>query len=98
MKAMKNGRSVLHGLIALLISAAVVAVDVGAVVPNVVGRVASAQAQVGTEVDGNVFSDQPMSRVKDVARLQGVRANQLVGMGLVVGLEGTGDGRGTQAN
>lgn len=41
---------------------------------------------------------QPPVRVKDIARLQGVRDNQLVGMGLVVGLEGGGDGRGSQAN
>src|SRR5437016_3592177 len=31
-------------------------------------------------------------RLKDVAGVQGVRGNQLVGFGLVVGLEGTGDG------
>ena len=30
-------------------------------------------------------------RVKDIASVQGVRANQLVGYGLVVGLDGTGD-------
>ncbi len=30
-------------------------------------------------------------RVKDLASLQGVRANQLIGYGLVVGLDGTGD-------
>jgi len=30
-------------------------------------------------------------RIKDVARLEGVRANQLHGIGLVVGLSGTGD-------
>jgi flagellar P-ring protein FlgI len=32
------------------------------------------------------------SRVKDVTFIQGVRDNQLVGYGLVVGLQGTGDG------
>lgn len=32
------------------------------------------------------------ARLKDIASLQGVRENQLVGYGLVVGLEGTGDG------
>ncbi|MBI3911619.1 MAG: flagellar basal body P-ring protein FlgI [Armatimonadetes bacterium] len=32
-------------------------------------------------------------RVKDIARVQSVRANQLVGYGLVVGLAGTGDTR-----
>ena len=31
------------------------------------------------------------TRIKDVAKLQGVRANQLMGYGLVVGLAGTGD-------
>jgi len=30
-------------------------------------------------------------RIKDVAQVQGVRTNQLVGYGLVVGLDGTGD-------
>lgn len=30
-------------------------------------------------------------RIKDIANIQGVRANQLVGYGLVVGLDGTGD-------
>ncbi|NUZ06819.1 flagellar basal body P-ring protein FlgI [Piscinibacter koreensis] len=31
------------------------------------------------------------ARIKEVAQVQGVRANQLVGYGLVVGLDGTGD-------
>jgi len=31
------------------------------------------------------------SRIRDIARIQGVRDNQLVGYGLVVGLDGTGD-------
>ena len=30
-------------------------------------------------------------RLKEVATVQGVRTNQLVGYGLVVGLDGTGD-------
>ena len=33
-----------------------------------------------------------MVRLKDVAYIHGARGNQLVGYGLVVGLEGTGDG------
>ncbi|MCF7936343.1 MAG: flagellar basal body P-ring protein FlgI [Synergistales bacterium] len=37
-------------------------------------------------------ADHPEVRVKDVADVQGVRSNQLSGMGLVVGLQGTGDG------
>jgi flagellar P-ring protein FlgI len=32
-------------------------------------------------------------RIKDIATMQGVRTNQLVGYGLVVGLDGTGDGK-----
>lgn len=35
------------------------------------------------------------ARVKDVARIQGVRENELFGYGLVIGLEGTGDKAGT---
>lgn len=31
-------------------------------------------------------------RIKDIAKVQGVRSNQLIGYGLVVGLSGTGDG------
>lgn len=33
----------------------------------------------------------PVTRVKDIAKVQGVRANQLQGYGLVVGLAGSGD-------
>ncbi len=32
------------------------------------------------------------SRIKDIVSFEGVRENQLVGYGLVVGLNGTGDG------
>jgi len=43
-----------------------------------------------------LFLSLPMSawaeRVKDLASIAGVRSNQLVGFGLVVGLNGTGDG------
>ncbi|MFH1144588.1 MAG: flagellar basal body P-ring protein FlgI [Candidatus Eisenbacteria bacterium] len=35
------------------------------------------------------------SRIRDIARVRGVRENQLVGYGLVVGLSGTGDKSGT---
>ena len=33
------------------------------------------------------------ARIKDLADIKGVRSNQLVGYGLVVGLDGTGDGK-----
>jgi flagellar P-ring protein precursor FlgI len=36
------------------------------------------------------------ARIKDIASFKGVRSNQLVGYGLVIGLNGTGDGTSTQ--
>lgn len=36
------------------------------------------------------------ARIKDIASLKGVRTNQLLGYGLVVGLNGTGDGTSTK--
>lgn len=36
------------------------------------------------------------ARIKDLAAFQGIRSNQLVGYGLVVGLNGTGDKQGTE--
>ncbi len=35
-------------------------------------------------------------RLKDIAKFSGVRTNQLIGYGLVVGLSGTGDQRGSE--
>ena len=43
-----------------------------------------------------VVSSVSGARIKDIASLKGVRLNQLVGYGLVVGLNGTGDGSGTE--
>lgn len=45
-----------------------------------------------------LFECSPASaaRLKDIASLKGVRSNQLIGYGLVVGLNGTGDGSGTK--
>lgn len=37
------------------------------------------------------FADAKTSRIKDIVNIEGVRDNQLVGYGLVVGLNGTGD-------
>ncbi len=55
-------------------------------VKSVLGRVLAVLLTVmmaGTAVAG--------SRIKDIANIEGVRENQLVGYGLVVGLDGTGD-------
>ncbi len=46
---------------------------------------------VGVSVIAAAASATATTRIKDIARLQGVRSNQLNGMGLVVGLNGTGD-------
>lgn len=49
------------------------------------------------QLDG-LHYDTPVVRVKDIARIQGVRDNQIYGLGLVVGLQGTGDSSGARAN
>ena len=36
-------------------------------------------------------AESPITRIKDISKVQGVRTNQLMGYGLVVGLDGTGD-------
>jgi flagellar P-ring protein precursor FlgI len=46
---------------------------------------------VAMMVVGSALAAHAQSRIKDIASLQGVRDNQLVGYGLVVGLNGTGD-------
>lgn len=38
-----------------------------------------------------IFTSSNAARIKDIATLDGIRDNQLVGYGLVVGLDGTGD-------
>jgi len=50
-------------------------------------RVALAAAWVIT----SILPAQAASRIKDLANVEGVRQNQLIGYGLVVGLNGTGD-------
>src|SRR3569832_2794903 len=39
----------------------------------------------------STFAANATSRIKDLANIEGVRQNQLIGYGLVVGLNGTGD-------
>jgi flagellar P-ring protein precursor FlgI len=43
-----------------------------------------------------LLSTAEASRIKELAQLEGVRSNQLVGYGLVVGLNGTGDSASTE--
>lgn len=42
-------------------------------------------------VTSTVFAESSVTRIKDIAKIQGVRNNQLIGYGLVMGLPGTGD-------
>lgn len=42
-------------------------------------------------IGSSVATADAATRIKDLAKVQGVRSNQLVGYGLVVGLNGTGD-------
>ena len=46
----------------------------------------------GGQADMDGLNGIGQARIKDIATVQGVRSNQLFGYGLVVGLEGTGDG------
>ena len=41
---------------------------------------------------GTASADSAVTRIKDISKVQGVRSNQVMGYGLVVGLDGTGDG------
>ena len=50
-----------------------------------VAALLAASALAGAEAAGH------LARIKDVATIEGIRDNQLVGFGLVVGLRGTGD-------
>ena len=43
-----------------------------------------------------VWAESSVTRIKDIAKVQGVRSNQLMGYGLVVGLPGTGDSDDTR--
>ena len=49
-----------------------------------------------TLMTATVFAESSVTRIKDIAKVQGVRSNQLIGYGLVVGLPGTGDSDDTQ--
>ena len=42
-------------------------------------------------ITSTAFAESAVTRIKDIAKIQGVRSNQLMGYGLVVGLNGTGD-------
>ena len=49
---------------------------------------------IGFGMSMPAHSNGPTARLKDIASLQSARDNQLIGYGLVVGLNGTGDSLG----
>src|SRR5208283_22167 len=52
---------------------------------------ALAAAAVACALAAAIAPGEAASRIKDLANVEGVRQNQLIGYGLVVGLQGTGD-------
>lgn len=52
-------------------------------------------AAVLIALDLRVASAATSSRVKEIARIEGASTRTLIGYGLVIGLDGTGDGKGT---
>jgi flagellar P-ring protein precursor FlgI len=49
----------------------------------------------GLTAHGQELSTSQSTRIKDIATIRGARSNQLTGLGIVVGLEGTGDTKAT---
>ncbi|MEO0976637.1 MAG: flagellar basal body P-ring protein FlgI [Pseudomonadota bacterium] len=61
---------------------------------DISGRLAQVLLIAGLAIVGaavSLTSTQAASRIKDIADFEGIRENQLIGYGLVVGLNGTGD-------
>ena len=56
---------------------------------------APVSAQTVTPVNAVVTPKPALARIKDIASIEGIRENQLVGYGIVVGLQGTGDSQQT---
>ncbi len=67
---------------------------------NIITVIAIITGMIGTQIASAIMpptSSGPSLRIKDIAHVKGVRNNQLVGYGIVVGLPGTGDNsRSTQ--
>jgi flagellar P-ring protein precursor FlgI len=62
-----------------------------ALAARALGLAAALGFALGLALDSGSAAAQAQSRIKDVADFEGVRDNMLVGYGLVVGLNGTGD-------
>lgn len=71
-----------------LMSASAMAADV---TPNLTPAAVGGEPPVVAPAANPIVSASPGVRIKDIARVNGVRSNQLVGYGLVVGLDNSGD-------
>lgn len=71
----------------LLLSALSLSAQTGPVQPNPTGR------RAVDDKTAEAPSEEKGIRIKDLARIDGVRSNQLLGYGIVIGLQGTGDQR-----
>jgi flagellar P-ring protein precursor FlgI len=63
--------------------------------PLVVGCIAALTLTASLSASDAGTAPQRQARVKDIASIEGIRDNQLVGYGIVVGLQGTGDSQQT---
>jgi flagellar P-ring protein precursor FlgI len=63
--------------------------------PLVVGCIAALTLTASLSASDLGAAPQRQARVKDIASIEGIRDNQLVGYGIVVGLQGTGDSQQT---
>lgn len=61
----------------------------------VAASAATSQPLAGSAPAGTPAAPPHRARVKDIASIEGIRDNQLVGYGIVVGLQGTGDSQQT---
>lgn len=59
-------------------------------------RVCAKTAYIGLIAMAILASGAQAARLKDIANIEGVRTNQLIGYGLIVGLDGTGDSQQTK--
>ena len=71
----------------LLLSALSLSAQTGPVQPN------PAERRAADDKTAEAPSEDKGIRIKDLARIDGVRSNQLLGYGIVIGLQGTGDQR-----
>lgn len=79
-------KNIIHIIVRFLLIVSVIKISIGAGLAN-----SEEQHQSRRNLDNIINNNPPTTRIKDIASFEGVRENFLVGQGLVVGLNGTGD-------